>query len=414
MHKDRRVVVTGLGVISPLGVGVKQNWDAALAGKNGIGSITRFDATDYPVQIAGEVKNFVPTDFMDAKIVKQGDLFIQYAVACAKMALDDSGLAITDQNRTRVGTLVGAGLGSLSEIEETHKIVMEKGPKRISPFFIPRIIANMAGGHISIAFGAQGPNACTVTACTTGTHSIGDAAKIIERDDADVMFAGGTESTISPLCIGGFAALKALSRRNDNPPKASRPFDKDRDGFVVGEGAGILLLEEYEHAKKRGAKIYAELCGYGMSADAFHITSPAPNGEGAQRCMKNALKDAALNSDQVTYINAHGTSTEMNDALETAAIKGVFDHHAKKLKISSTKSMTGHLLGGAGGVEAVFSVLSVYENKIPPTINYETPDPACDLDYVPNTAQEKTVAVAISNSFGFGGTNGCLVFKKVA
>ncbi len=408
----RRVVVTGLGVLSPIGIGVKENWDSLMQGKSGIAPITRFNTLDHPVTIAGEVKNFNPEQYMNPKITKQGDLFVQYAVACAKMAMDDSGLNISDHDPTRIGTLVGAGLGGLPEIEHTHSILLEKGPKRISPFFIPRLIANMAGGQISIVHGAKGPNACTVTACTSGTHSISDAFRIIQCDEADVMIAGGTESTITPLCVGGFAAMKALSRRNHEPTKASRPFDKDRDGFVVGEGCGLLILEELEFAKKRGAKIYCELLGAGMSADAFHLTLPAPEGEGAQRSMKNALTRSKVNIDEVTYINAHGTSTPANDANESLAIKHVFKDHAKKLKVSSTKSMTGHLLGGAGGIEAVYSVLSISHQALPPTINYETPDPECDLDYVPNQAQACKVDVVISNSFGFGGTNGSLLFRK--
>lgn len=411
-QKPRRVVVTGLGAISPIGIGVQENWNALVEGRSGIGRITRFDTTDYPVRIAGEVKGFVAENFMDKKIVKQMDLFTQYAVAAAKMAIEDSGLVIDDSNAEQVGTLVGAGLGGLSIMEETHKDLLEKGPRRVSPFFIPRLIANMAGGQISIIYGAKGPNGCTVTACTTGTHSIGDAMKIIERGDADAMIAGGTESTITPLCVSGFAAMKALSRREDDPTKASRPFEKNRDGFVISEGAGILVLEELEFAKKRGAKIYAELIGYGMSADANHITSPAPEGEGAQRSMKAALRDARVSLSDVGYINAHGTSTEYNDANETLAVKKVFGDHAYQLKISSTKSMTGHLLGGAGGVEAVYSVLAMAKNVLPPTINYDEADPVCDLDYVPNTAQEKKVDVVMSNSFGFGGTNGTLIFRR--
>ena len=410
----RRVVVSGVGVISPVGIGAQENWSALTQGRSGVGFITRFDRTDFPVQIAAEVKGFQAESFIDKKILKQMDLFIQYAVAAAKMAMDDSGLVVDASNAERVGTLVGAGLGGLPEIEETHRGMLEKGPRRISPFFIPRLIANLAPGQISIMFGAKGPNACTVTACTSGTHSIGDAMKIIQRGDADAMIAGGTESTITPLCLGGFAAMKALSRRSDDPTKASRPFDRDRDGFVVGEGAGILVLEEYEFAKKRGARIYAELVGYGMSADAHHITMPAPEGEGAQRCMRAALKDAQMNPDAIDYINAHGTSTEYNDALETLAIKRVFGDHAKKLKISSTKSMTGHLLGGAGGIESVYSVMAIDRGVIPPTINQENPDPACDLDYVPNVAQEKRLTTVMSNSFGFGGTNGTLIFRRVS
>lgn len=410
----RRVVVTGLGLVTPLGIGVEENWEALMKGQSGIDRITKFDASDYPVKIAAEIRNFQAEEFIDKKTIRQMDVFIQYAVAAAIMAHKDCGFEVQESNANRVGVLVGAGLGGLPYIEATHKEVLQKGPRRISPFFIPRIIPNLAAGHISIVLGAKGPNACTVTACTTGTHSIGDAAEIIRRGAADVMVAGGTESTITPLAVGGFAAMKALSRKNDDPKKASRPFDKDRDGFVIGEGAGILILEELELAKKRGAKIYAELVGYGMSADAYHISAPSPEGEGAQRCMKAALEDGKINPSEVTYINAHGTSTPLNDAYETFAIKKVFGDHAKKLKISSTKSMTGHVLGGAGGIEAVYSVLAIERKTLPPTINYETPDPECDLDYVPNSPQEQAVNVALSNSFGFGGTNGTLAFQRLS
>lgn len=410
---EKRVVVTGLGVVSPIGIGVEENWTSLLAGKSGVSQITRFDVTDYSVKIAAEVKDFDPAQHMDPKSVKQMDLFIQYGMAAAMMAVKDAQLTIDDTNAERVGVLVGAGLGGLPNIEETHRILLEKGPKRVSPFFIPRIIVNLIPGQISIALGAKGPNLSTVTACTTGTHSIGDAAKIIARGDADVMIAGGTESTITPLGVAGFAAMKALSTANEHPEKASRPFEKNRNGFVMGEGAGIVVLESYEHARKRGAHIYAELAGYGLSADAHHMTAPAPEGEGAQRSMRNALKDAELNPDQVDYINAHGTSTQLNDLNETLAVKKVMGDHAYKLKMSSTKSMTGHLLGGAGGVEAVYTVLSLKHGILPPTINYDEPDPECDLDYVPNEPQEHTVNVALSNSFGFGGTNGTLVFKKL-
>lgn len=413
LMSKRRVVVTGLGIVSPIGIGVDENWKSLMEGRSGVGLITRFDTTDYPVKIAAEVKGFVPETYIDKKDLKQMDVFIQYALAAAKMAHQDSGLTIDGSNAERVGTLVGAGLGGLPEIEATHTELLRKGPRRISPFFIPRLIANLAPGQISMALGAKGPNSCTVTACATGTHSIGDAFKIIQRDDADVMITGGTESTITPLCIGGFAAMRALSRRNDDPTRASRPFDKERDGFICGEGAGIMILEEFEFAKRRGARIYAEVLGYGMSADAYHISAPAPEGEGAQRCMKAALRDAGVDPASVGYINAHGTSTEYNDWYETVAIKKVFGDHAKKLKVSSTKSMTGHLLGGAGGVEAVYSVLSIHRNVLPPTMNYEHPDPNCDLDYVPNQPQELRVNVAMSNSFGFGGTNGTLTFGRI-
>lgn len=410
----KRVVVTGLGLVTPLGLNVEENLSAIQSGKNGIGKITRFDCEEYTTKIAAEVKGYDPKESIDPKSIKQMDLFIQYALTAALMAHKDSGLEINETNAQRVGVMVGAGLGGIGTIEETHEIVIEKGPRRISPFFIPKIIANLAPGQISIALGAKGPNACTVTACTTGTHNIGDAAKIIERGDADVMIAGGTESTISPLAVGGFGAMRALSKRNDEPELASRPFDLDRDGFVMGEGAGIVVLESLEHAQKRGVKIYAELAGYGMSADAHHMTAPSPDGEGAIRCMQAALTDAQMNIEDLDYINAHGTSTQLNDAGETAAIKTLFKEHAKQLKVSSTKSMTGHLLGAAGGVEAVYSVLSIHHQFVPPTINYTTPDPACDLDYVPNEAQQFKVNAVLSNSFGFGGTNGCLVFKKLA
>ncbi len=412
--RQRRVVVTGLGLVTPIGIGVEENWSALMAGTSGVGKITRFDTTDFPVSIAAEVKGFNAEAFIDKKEIKEMDLFIQYALAAAKMAHKDSGLEITSGNATRVGVLVGAGLGGLPAIEEMHKIVLEKGPRRISPFFIPRLIANLAPGQISIALGAKGPNSCTVTACATGTHAIGDAFRIIERDEADVMIAGGTEATITPMCVGGFAAMRALSKRSDDPTKASRPFDKGRDGFVVGEGAGVVILEELEFAKKRGANIYAEVIGYGMSGDAFHVSAPAPGGEGAQRCMINTIKDAGIASDEVGYINAHGTSTPIGDKAETEAVKKMFGPHAKKLKMSSTKSMTGHLLGGAGGVEGVYSVLAIHRNTLPPTINYDTPDPECDLDYVPNQPQEIRVNVAMSNSFGFGGTNACIAFGRFA
>jgi 3-oxoacyl-[acyl-carrier-protein] synthase II len=410
--RERRVVVTGLGLVTPIGIGVEENWKSLMSGQSGIGLITRFDTTDYAVKIAAEVKGFNAEDYIDKKDVKQMDTFIHYAVAAAKMAQKDAALEINESNAERVGCLVGAGLGGLPEIEATHRELLEKGPRRVSPFFIPRLIANLAPGQISIMLGAKGPNLCTVTACATGTHSIGDAMKLIERNDADVMIAGGTESTITPLCIAGFMNMRALSRRNDAPAKASRPFEKERDGFVVGEGAGVMILEEMEFAKRRGARIYAELAGYGISGDGYHITAPSPDGEGAQRCMRLALKDAGLEPREVGYINAHGTSTPFNDVNETIAIKRVFGDHASKLKVSSTKSMTGHMLGGTGGVEAVYSVLAIHRNALPPTINYETPDPECDLDYVPNEAQEVRVDAAISNSFGFGGTNGTLAFTR--
>ncbi len=409
----RRVVVTGVGAVSPLGTGNQKNWDNLVQGVCGIDHITRFDASTLPVRIAGEVKDFNPEDFIDKKEIKKMDLFIQYAMAASHFAMEDSGLQITEENAERVGVLVGAGLGGLPTIEKYHTAMMDGGYKKISPFFIPMLIINLAPGHISIRYGAKGPNLSSVSACATGTHSIGDAYHMIARGDADAMIAGGTESTITPLGIGGFAVMKALSDRNDDPKHASRPFDNNRNGFIMGEGAGIVILEEYEAAKKRGAKIYAEIAGYGLTGDAYHMTAPADGGEGAARCMKMALKNAGVNPEQVGYINAHGTSTPFNDLNETLAIKSVFGDHAYKLMVSSTKSMTGHLLGAAGGLEAVISCMAIDKNVIPPTINYEEPDPNCDLDYVPNTAREATVDYVMSNSLGFGGTNATLLFKRV-
>jgi 3-oxoacyl-[acyl-carrier-protein] synthase II len=413
IHGMRRVVVTGVGVVSPLGTGNQKNWEALVAGKSGIDLISRFDASELPVRIAGEVRDFNPEDYIDKKEIKKMDLFIQYALGAAHYAMADSGLVIDETNAERVGVLVGAGLGGLPTIERYHQALLEGGYKKISPFFIPMLIINLAPGHISIKYGAKGPNVSSVSACATGTHSIGDAYHMIKRGDADAMIAGGTESTVTPLGIGGFAVMKALSDRNDDPQAASRPFEKNRDGFVMGEGAGILVLEEYESAKKRGARIYAEIVGYGLSADAYHLTAPAPGGEGAARCIKMALQGAGVNPDQVDYINAHGTSTPYNDLYETMAIKTVFGDHARKLMVSSTKSMTGHLLGAAGGIEAVYSVMSLAHGVIPPTINYQEPDPECDLDYVPNTARERQISYAMSNNFGFGGTNASLLFKKL-
>lgn len=406
----RRVVITGLGVVSPVGNDVKSNWEGLLEGRSGIGPITRFDATKFDTKIAAEVKGFEPEKYIEKKEVKKMDLFIQYAVACAQQAADDSGLTFPLVDPERVGVIVGAGLGGLPTIEETHDILLAKGPGRISPFFIPKTIANLAPGYISIRFGAKGPNYAPASACATGTHSIGEAYRAIQRDDGDVMFAGGTESTVCALAVGGFNAMRALSTKNELGTKASRPFDAERSGFVLGEGAGVMILEELEHAKKRGAKIYAEMAGYGSTADANHITAPAPQGEGAHRCMKMAMR--GNNLDDVDYINAHGTSTELNDLYETMAIKGLFGDRAKKLWVSSTKSMTGHLLGGAGGVEGVYSALAVHTGKIPPTINYEHPDPQCDLDYVPNSAREKRIKLVLSNSFGFGGTNATIAVKR--
>ncbi len=408
----RRVVVTGLGMVSPLGTGVEKGWKNALDAKSGIREITRFDTSDFKVKIAGEVPDFDPSELINRKDQKKMDLFIQYALYAGVKSFEDSGFTVTEENAERVGVYIGAGIGGLPAIEHWNNVMREKGPDKITPFFIPMVIINLASGHVSMRTGAKGPNSCAVTACATGTHSIGDAFRIIKMGDADCMIAGGTEATISPLCIAGFNAMKALSKRNDDPEKASRPFDKDRDGFVVGEGAGVMTLEELGSAKKRGAKIYAEIIGYGMNSDAFHMTKPAPEGEGAARCMKLALKSAGLNPEDIDYINAHGTSTYFNDLNETQAIKTVFGDHAKKLAISSTKGHTGHLLGGAGGIEAIFSVLTLANGVIPPTINYETPDPDCDLDYVPNVSRDANVRTVMSNSFGFGGTNAVLIFKK--
>ena len=408
----KRVVVTGLGIVSPLGLGVKANEEALFNGRTGVDLIKSFTPDDdFPVKIAGEVKGFDPKDFIDHKDIKKMDRFIHYAMACSKMALDESGLEINDTNAERVGVIVGVGLGGLPAIEKYHQIYKEKGAKKITPFFIPMLIANLASGQVSIQTGAKGPNSCVVTACATGTHSIGEAARLIQYGDADVMIAGGTESVITPLCVAGFNAAKALSHRNDDPQGASRPFDMDRDGFVIGEGCGVLILEELEFAKKRKASILGEIIGYSLNGDAHHITATAPGGEGAARCINLALNNAGINKEDVDYVNAHGTSTAA-DATETQAIKTVFKDHAKKLAVSSTKSMTGHLLGAAGGVEAIYSLMAIKNRTLPPTINYTTPDPECDLDYVPNHAREANVDICISNSFGFGGTNGVLVFKK--
>ena len=408
----RRVVVTGLGIVSPLGLGVDENETALFEGRSGVDYIKTFTPDEnFSVKIAGEVRGFDPADYIDHKEIKKMDRFIHYAVACSKMALEDSGIEINQQNAERVGVIVGVGLCGLPALEKYHDVLNEKGVKKITPFFIPMLIANLASGQVSITMGAKGPNSCVVTACATGTHSIGEAARLIQYGDADAMFAGGTESVITPLCVGGFNAAKALSTRNDDPQGASRPFDKDRDGFVIGEGCGVVMLEELEIAKKRGAKIYGEVIGYGLNGDAYHITATAPNGEGAARCMNLALKNAGINKEDVDYINAHGTSTGA-DATETQAIKTAFGDHAYKLAVSSTKSMTGHLLGAAGGVEAIFTLLAMQKGVIPPTINYTTPDPECDLDYVPNVARERNLNVCVSNSFGFGGTNGVLIFKK--
>jgi len=410
--EKRRVVVTGLGLVTPVGIGVKPSWEALLEGRSGIGVIRTFDSSDLPVNIAGEVKDFDPLRFMEPKDVKKMDRFIHFAVAASTMAMEDSGLKITLENAERAGVIIGSGMGGLPAIEHYHKIYLEKGYRRITPFFIPMLIINLASGQVSIKFGAKGPNSAVATACATGSHAIGDAFKVIQRGDADVMIAGGTESVITPMAIGGFAVMKALSIRNAEPERASRPFDSGRDGFVMGEGAGIVILESLANAKKRNAKVYAEIAGYGMTSDAYHITAPAPEGAGAASCMKATLKDAGVSPETVDYINAHGTSTKYGDELETAAIKTVFKDHAYKLSVSSTKSMTGHLLGAAGGVETVIAILSVQNNVIPPTINLDNPDPECDLDYVPHRPRYRNVECALSNSFGFGGTNACLLFKK--
>lgn len=409
---EKRVVITGMGIISPLGIGVEKNWEAICQTKSGIGLITKFDTAEFASKIAGEVKGFNPEDYMDKKEVKKMDAFIQYALASGKMAIEDSQLKIDESNADRVGVLVGAGIGGLSTIEKYHSILLEKGPKKISPFFIPMLIVNLAPGQISIYFGARGPNSSVVTACATGNHSIGEAFRIIQRGDADAMIAGGAESVITPLAVGGFCSMKALSTRNDEPERASRPFEKDRDGFIISEGAGVLILEDLQHALKRGANIHAEIIGFGCNGDAYHISAPSPNGAGAAKCMEISMKDAGINYDEVDYINAHGTSTPLNDMSETMAMKNVFKDHAKKVAVSSTKSMTGHLLGAAGGVEAIYSVLAIKHGVIPPTANYETPDPECDMDYVPNTPREAKVEVVMSNSFGFGGTNATLIFRK--
>jgi len=409
----RRVVVTGLGITSPLGTGLEKNWDALTNGRSGIGPITHFDATDFPVKFAGEVRDLSLDDFIDKKEARKMDLFIHYALAAATMALEDSGLEINQDNAERVGVVVGSGMGGLPSIEKYHGAFLEGGYRKISPFFIPMSIINLAAGQISIKHGAKGPNIAPVSACATGTHAIGDAFRMIQRGDADAVISGGAESTVCPLGIGGFSVMKALSTRNEDPLAASRPFDKNRDGFVMGEGSGIVILEEYESAKKRGARIYGEVLGYGLTADAYHLTAPSPGGEGAARCMQMALDTAGLNPGDVDYINAHGTSTPFNDLYETMAIKSVFGDHARKLMISSTKSMTGHLLGAAGGVEAIFSLLAISRGVVPPTINYTEPDPECDLDYVPNEARQSDLKVAISNSLGFGGTNATILFRKV-
>jgi len=409
----RRVVVTGLGIVSPVGNSVDEAWGNLVAGRSGIARITRFDASAFSVQIAGEVRNFDLGKYLTPKDARRMDAFIHYGLAAAIDAFKDSGLEVTDANRERIGVNIGSGIGGLPMIEATHNIYLEHGPRKISPFFIPATIINMISGHLSILYGLQGPNVAMVTACTTGTHAVGEAGRMIEYGEADVMIAGGAEGTICPLAVGGFAAARALSTRNDDPATASRPWDKHRDGFVLGEGAGVLVLEEYEHAKARGARIYCELIGYGKSADANHMTAPIEDGSGAARCMNHAFKNAGINPDQVDYINAHGTSTPLGDLAETKAVKLSLGAHAGKVMVSSTKSMTGHLLGAAGGIEAVFSALAIANQVVPPTINLAEPDEGCDLDYVPNTARQAKVNVALSNSFGFGGTNGTVIFSKI-
>ena len=409
---SRRVVVTGVGLVSPLGIGTEANWQALCAGRSGIGPITRFDATQYSARIAGEVKGFDPLQFIEKKDVKKMDVFIQLAIAASQFAVDDARLEVSAETASRVGVFIASGIGGFSTIEREHKALLEGGPRRISPFFIPAAIINLAAGQVSIRFGAKGPNSATCTACSASAHAIGDAFEIISRGDADVMIAGGSEAAITPMGVGGFAAMRALSTRNDEPHRASRPFEKDRDGFIMGEGSGVIILEELSFAERRGAPIYAELVGYGMSADAFHITAPSEDGDGGMRVMAAALRRGGVSPERVSYINAHGTSTPYNDKLETLAIRRLFGDHAPKLAISSTKSMTGHLLGAAGGLEAGITALAVKHQIAPPTINYETPDPECDLDYVPNEKRRMPIEYALSNSFGFGGTNGALLFKR--
>jgi len=409
---SKRVVITGLGIVSPVGIGIQESWKALCEGRSGIGRITKFDPTPYETQIAGEVKGFKAEDWMSKKEAKRFELFISYAIAATRMAVDDAGIAITAENGDRVGVITGCGLGGLRFMEDTVLTIHQNGPKRVSPFFIPMMIGNMAPGMISILFGARGPNLSLATACAAGAHAVGDSFKIIQEGRADAMITGGTEAVISPSCVAGFNAMKALSTRNAEPERASRPFDRDRDGFVPGEGAGILILEELEHARRRNARIYAEMVGYGLTGDGYHMTSPPPDGNGAARCMQMALDDAGIRCDQVNYINAHGTSTELNDLYETRAIKSVFKEHACEVAVSSSKSMTGHLLGGSGGIEALFTAMAVHDDIMPPTINYENQAEELDLDYVPNVARKGTVNFAMSNSFGFGGTNATLLFRK--
>ena len=409
----RRIVITGMGMVSPVGLNVKTSWEAILAGKSGIEPITHFDVSDFAVRFGGSVKGFDATTIMSSKDVRKMDTFIQYGMAAAIEAISDSGLEITEANAERIGVAIGSGIGGLGTIEKNYEAYNNGGPRKISPFIIPATIINMISGHVSIRYGLKGPNIALVTACATATHSIGDAARIIEYGDADVMVAGGAEMAATTLGLGGFAAARALSTRNDDPHTASRPWDKDRDGFVLSDGAGVVVLEEYEYAKKRGAKIYAEIIGYGMSGDAYHMTSPAEGGDGAKRCMQYAMRNAGINPEQVNYINAHGTSTPMGDVAEIHAVKSAFADHAHKVAMSSTKSMTGHLLGAAGGIEAIFTALAIRDQVAPPTINIFNQDPECDLDLVPGTARDMKIDIALSNSFGFGGTNGTLVFRKI-
>ncbi|HVQ17387.1 MAG TPA: beta-ketoacyl-ACP synthase II [Vicinamibacterales bacterium] len=409
---NRRVVVTGIGLVSALGIGTSETWAGLLAGQSGVTRITRFDISMYATQIAAEVKGFDPLAFLEKKDVKKMDLFIQYAIAAAQFAMDDSGLEITDANAPNIGVYIGSGIGGFITIEREHEALLSGGPRKVSPFFIPSAIINLASGQVSIRFGAKGPNSATCTACSASAHAIGDAYEIIKRCDADAMIAGGSEAAICPMSVAGFGQLRALSTRNDDPSHASRPFDKDRDGFIIGEGAGVIILEELEHAKRRGARIYAEIVGYGMSSDAYHMTAPSEDGDGARRAMAMAIRKAGIAPSDVDYVNAHGTSTPYNDRLETLAIHNCFGDHAGKLAISSTKSMTGHLLGGAGGLEAGITVLAVHNQVVPPTINLDAPDPECDLDYVPHQSRKMAIEYALSNSFGFGGTNGTLLMKQ--
>ena len=411
--ENRKVVITGIGVITPVGNSKGAFWKAICQGKNGIHKISGFDATGFTSQIAGEIKNFDPAKFLSPKDIKRTDEFVQFAVAASQEAIGDSGLDLDSVNRDRFGVVIGSGIGGMQTIEKEHKVLLERGPSRMSPFFIPMLIVNMASGKVSIDFGLKGPNTCVATACATGTHAIGDGFRIIQRGEAELMLCGGAEAAVAPLGLGGFCAARSLSTRNDEPEKASRPFDKERDGFVMGEGAGIVILEEYEHAKARGAHIYAEIIGYAMSGDAYHMTAPDPEGRGAALCMDGCLKDAKIAPEEVDYINAHGTSTRLNDKVETKAIKDVFGKHAYKLAVSSTKSMIGHLLGAAGGVECAAAALAIENGIIPPTTNYEVPDPECDLDYVPNKAKKANVNIALSNSLGFGGHNCTIALRKI-